>query len=81
MKVVEIELQMSLVKKCRPSLLQNHRFNNKFDESPQIGEEQEPKDTDIDEAASKRERNIIDPAIVERRYPPYSLELNSIGQF
>lgn len=72
---------MSLAKKCRLSLLQNHHFTNKFDESSQIGEEREPKDTDIDEVASKKERNIIDPIITERGYPPYSPELNPIEQF
>ncbi|EPB87686.1 hypothetical protein HMPREF1544_05467 [Mucor circinelloides 1006PhL] len=45
-----------------------------------VGEEQELKDTDIDEAASKKERNTIDPVIIERGYPPYSPELNPIEQ-
>ncbi|KAI8880694.1 hypothetical protein K501DRAFT_190629, partial [Backusella circina FSU 941] len=53
---------------------------NKFDESPQINE-QGPRNTDIDEATSKKERNIIDPVIIERGYPPYSPELDPIEQF
>ncbi|KAI8643146.1 hypothetical protein BD408DRAFT_320826, partial [Parasitella parasitica] len=48
------------------------------DNRGRIVKEQEPKDPDIDEAASKKERNIIDPVIIEREYPPYSPELNSI---
>ncbi|KAG2213122.1 hypothetical protein INT47_011271 [Mucor saturninus] len=59
----------------------NYYFTNKFDESLQTSEEQEPKDTDIDEAASKREQYIIEPVTVKRGYPPYSPELYSIGQF
>ncbi|ORE02420.1 hypothetical protein BCV72DRAFT_280812, partial [Rhizopus microsporus var. microsporus] len=41
-------------------------------------EEQEPRDTDIDEATSKKERNIVDSVIIERGYPPYSPELSPI---